>query len=209
MKTRDSDSRISNNRLTQVGNKFRSNKRGMPVAVFKCECGRSGVYRCSHVARGETKSCGCARITHGRSDTPLYWRWVAMNERCHTESSSEYRNYGGRGIKVCERWRNSFGDFLSDMGEPGEGMFLDRINNDGNYEKENCRWVTKSDQERNKRTNRLITANGKTMCVVAWAEILSVHPGTLHSRMNRGLSDHDTINLPFLGRGRWRDIVEK
>jgi hypothetical protein len=132
-----------------------------------------------------------------------------MNERCHTESSSEYRNYGGRGIKVCERWRNSFGDFLSDMGEPGEGMFLDRINNDGNYEKENCRWVTKSDQERNKRTNRLITANGKTMCVVAWAEILSVHPGTLHSRMNRGLSDHDTINLPFLGRGRWRDIVEK
>lgn len=117
------------------------------------------------LASGNTKSCGClrrettslvglAKKTHGMRDTPEYGVWANMKDRCYNPSSEDYKNYGGRGIKVCERWLNSFENFYEDMGEkPWSKLLysLDRINNDGNYEPSNCRWATVKQQVNNRR----------------------------------------------------------
>ncbi len=106
------------------------------------------------------------RFKHGhsryRNQTSLYGRWMAMKDRCRNPNSPEYHNYGGRGISVCERWM-SFENFLADLGNPPDGMSLDRIDNDGNYSPENCRWVDKKSQARNRRTNIFVTINGERM----------------------------------------------
>jgi LexA DNA binding domain-containing protein len=94
--------------------------------------------------------------------------WESMKDRCHTPSNPTYKNYGGRGIKICERWL-VYENFLADMGERPEGTTIDRINNDGNYEPGNCRWATANVQSRNRRTNNWITAWGETKCITDWS----------------------------------------
>jgi hypothetical protein len=128
---------------------------------------------------------------HGQSagpkETPTYTTWVRMRRRCNNPNHSTYQYYGGRGIKVCERW-DSFDSFLKDMGEKPEGMTLDRINNDGNYEPGNCRWSTHKEQVRNTSQNRLFTVNGKTQCLSAWAEEAGINFKTVHTRISRNWS---------------------
>ncbi len=134
----------------------------------KCVCGEWGWFGARHMKAGRTTSCGCVmrevnsrlmseRFTvHGHSSrsqlTPTYRSWHAMRQRCRDPQVRNYRYYGGRGIAVCERWSNSFQNFLADMGERPMGSSIDRINNDGNYEPSNCRWATASEQNRNRRT---------------------------------------------------------
>ena len=98
---------------------------------------------------------GLAAKTHGLSKTSTWWTWIGMRQRCGYSKHIAYKNYGGRGITVCERWQNSFENFLTDMGEKPEGMSLDRIDNDGNYEPANCRWATRQEQNINSRRGRL------------------------------------------------------
>jgi len=100
---------------------------------------------------------------HGR--TPTYRSWQAMRSRCHSLTDPAYARYGGRGIVVCARWSESFEAFLADMGERPAGTTLDRIDNDGPYSPENCRWATRTEQGRNRRTNRLLTFNGATKTI--------------------------------------------
>lgn len=124
--------------------------------LYKCKCGKVKTIRVDHVNSGRTKSCGCACRIHGHaikgSHTSEYNSWQSMIQRCTNKNSVSYHNYGERGIGICQQWQNSFEQFLLDMGKrPSVDHSLDRINNNGNYEKNNCRWATIKMQSINKR----------------------------------------------------------
>jgi len=126
-----------------------------------------------------------------------YQIWVGMISRCYNEKHTSYRDYGGRGITVCERWLDSFTLFLADMGKcPSTQHTLDRRKNNLGYFKKNCRWVTQKVQGRNRRDNVLITANGETLVLTEWAERLGVSGNALRLRKYKGWSDSDVINIP-------------
>jgi hypothetical protein len=156
------------------GAEFKRNKREL-IRSLK----RSGKLICKN----------CRSVTHNRSETPEYKSWASMKSRCNNQNSTHYARYGGRGIQHDPRWAD-FEEFLKDMGEmPNQNMELDRINNDGNYCKENCRWATRKEQTRNrggKRATRLYTFNEKTMCIADWAKEIGINPQSLQKRLNKG-----------------------
>jgi hypothetical protein len=115
-----------------------------------------------------------------------YQAWNSMRHRCNNQGNPFYQRYGGRGIKVCEEW-NSFENFLADMGEKPVGLSLDRIDNDGDYCKENCRWATPKEQARNRSTAVQVTYAGKTQCISAWAEELGMSFSVLSKRLRRNI----------------------
>jgi hypothetical protein len=127
--------------------------------------------------------------------TRVYVAWSSMHSRCRYPTATGYRNYGGRGIGVCDRWQ-SFLTFLADMGEPPVGMSLDRIDGDDDYSPENCRWATKKEQNRNQRDLRYYTHDGETMCMSAWAERFGLSWGLLRGRLARGWTIERAIASP-------------
>lgn len=118
--------------------------------------------------------------------------WRGMIDRCNNPQHKNYHRYGGRGIKVCERWL-TFKNFLEDMGERPEGMTLDRINNDGDYEPSNCRWATPKEQAQNTSTNVNITINGETHCLTEWSRISGINCKTLRRRLQNGWDHNDLL----------------
>ena len=119
---------------------------------------------------------------HGKSKTPSYGIWRAMHDRCKNPKSHAWDLYGGRGITVCEEW-GSFENFYADMGDVPAGMSLDRKNNDKGYSPDNCRWASREEQGRNRRTNHHLTYQGKTQCIADWADELGMSPSTILSRV--------------------------
>jgi len=157
--------------------------------------------------RSETKinalciPCGNAlrRTTHGMKGTPIYSTWKAMNQRCRDANSSSYKYYGERGIKICKRWEK-FENFYADMGERYEGMTLDRIDTNGDYCPENCRWATRKQQMRNMRRNRIIRYKDKDYCLSELAEEFEVSISTLWCRLEKGFSIEDALTTPVKHR---------
>lgn len=123
--------------------------------------------------------------THGMSKTRIYGIWAAMRRRCEDAQSPAFKDYGARGIYVCDEWQ-TFEKFFADMGEPPHRFTIERRDNDGPYCKKNCDWVSYTEQGRNKRNNVLITARGQTLPISAWAEITGIKAGTLYYRVELG-----------------------
>lgn len=122
--------------------------------------------------------------------------WISLRDRCGNPNNKEFRNYGGRGIKVCERWLNSFENFLTDMGKRPPGMSIERDDVNGDYEPNNCRWATAGEQARNKRNNRIFCYDGLTMTMTDWAAHLGVSLQTLNSRRRAGWSVERILAVP-------------
>lgn len=159
-----------------------------------CDCGNNAMVAGTKLRSGHTVSCGCAQrdatrlsnTTHGMRRMPEYNAWRSMKSRCYKKTNSAYHNYGGRGIEVCERWRESFENFISDMGRrPSAFHSIDRINNNGNYEPGNCHWSTGVAQGNNKRNNRRLEVDGRNMTIAEWARERSIPYITLIQRVSR------------------------
>lgn len=175
-----------------------------------CECGEKAVIRGMDMRHGKTTSCGCvklARITalkysHGLSHSPENQVWTQMIQRCTNPKNKSFKNYGGRGIKVCDRWLNSFANFYADMGpRPSDEHSIDRTNNDGNYEPGNCQWVKRKAQSRNTRGNRLLTFDGETKCLVEWAEDCGIDAGVVRARIGMGWTVAKALIVPVASGG--------
>jgi hypothetical protein len=135
--------------------------------------------------------------THRMTKSGEYKSWQGMKTRCMSPTDPGYPNYGGRGISVCEEWRDSFEQFLSDMGpKPTPQHTLDRINNAGNYEPGNCRWASPRTQGRNRRSNHLLTHNGQTKPLVEWAEAAGITQRSLWMRLLKGWPVERAVTMP-------------
>lgn len=135
--------------------------------------------------------------THGMGKTLLYGTWQNIKRRCNKKNCQEFPRYGGRGIKICSRWSDSFINFYEDMGErPSPAHSLDRIDNDGDYEPSNCRWATSVEQQRNRSNNRVINFRGMTEVMSRWAEITGIHKATLSSRIDHGWTVEKALTTP-------------
>ena len=154
----------------------------------RCACGTSKVSRGDGLRLGTTTSCGCRprRCKHGMTHTITYKTWKSMKQRCYNSKCKEFRYYGGRGIAICVRWLNSFENFLSDMGERPEGLSIERMNNNGNYEPSNCKWATPKEQMNNTRRNVILTLDGISLSISQWARKLSINKVTLRGRILSG-----------------------
>lgn len=179
------------NRLTAI--KFHhKDRRGKSYWVFRCSCGNEVVARKSSVTFGEIKSCGCSKktshVTHGLSKSDLYSVFHAMKQRCFNKNCREYHNYGARGITICTAWLNDSESFFTWALNNGykKGLTIDRIDNNGNYCPENCRWSTLDVQQRNKRSTRLLKYRGETRCEADWADLYKINRNTFRCRLKRG-----------------------
>jgi hypothetical protein len=177
----------------------------------KCDCGRIKTFAAGNLRR-ISRACGSCRkmpsgssapaFVHGRSKSPEFRSWRSMKARCLSESHSEYRHYGGRGITICERWE-SFVAFFDDMGPRPKGTSLDRIDNNGNYEPGNCRWATTTEQSRNRRNSVDLTVDGVTKPLVEFAKDSGINQNTLAGRISRGWDVKEALYTPAKHTRRW------
>jgi hypothetical protein len=164
--------------------------------LCRCKCGASKEVRDQHLRSGAVRSCGCMknRPKHSMIGTPEYNAWVAMKNRCRHPRCKGYPNYGGRGIRFCDRWANDFVAFFADMGpRPSSLHSLERIDSNGHYEPGNCRWATRGEQNRNRRNNVIITAWGRQQVVTDWAREVGIDPKVITKRIEAGWPAEDAL----------------
>lgn len=160
-----------------------------------CDCGKIARVISTSLVHGVIQSCGCYGIEcrdgrntrkHGKSKTKEYSVWKGIKKRCYSKLDRNYKNYGARGISVCDEWINSFDKFFSDMGKcPTSKHSIDRLDVNGNYEPSNCKWSTNKEQCQNKRTNLMITYLGQTKCLSKWCEELNLDQKIVRSRLKK------------------------
>lgn len=172
-----------------------------------CDCGTRRFVRKFQLQHRLTNSCGCYSAerskernkTHGMTLTPTFSSWDAMLDRCNKPGRNDAKSYYDKGITVCKRWqgKNGFINFYKDMGERPDGMTLDRIDVDGNYEPSNCRWATSKQQARNKTTNRQVTLKGETKTLQDWADEIGIRYDTLSWRLKNWNNEEKILNTPL------------
>ena len=190
------------------------NKNGEYLWQCKCDCGNEIIANVGNLKNGHTKSCGCLRVDrckmnftkHGLERTRLYGIWSYMRLRCYDEKSISYHRYGGRGITICDEWKNdvkAFYDWATANGYK-DSLTIDRIDNDGNYCPENCRWATVKEQASNRRSNILVTHNGKTKTMKEWAHEVGIPYKVVWARMQKlGWSAERALTEP-VKKGKWK-----
>lgn len=215
------------NRLT-VLKYLKKDSHSAVIFSFLCDCGNYYTGKLSPVKSGKVKSCGCygieqrkntpRNLRHGHNKkgrtTPTYHSWASAKKRCFNKNDSQYKNYGGRGIMMCQRWRNSFEAFLKDMGEKQKGLSIDRIDNDGHYScgkcsqcrennwPMNCKYTTDQTQARNRRNNRVVKINDKEILLLevinnSQLNIHNLSYTCIHKRLSRGWSIEKSLSTPF------------
>lgn len=184
-----------------------TNKGGNRFAKFKCKCGNEFIAAISKVKIRHTKSCGCIsaetkpNLKHGLANSSEYNTWNKIKGRCFNPKDEGFSDYGGRGITMCDEWKNSFEAFYNYVGKKPEGKYsMDRINNEGNYEPGNVRWATDIEQANNKRNNRIIEYKGEKKTISEWAEIVGINRTVLARRYDLGWTDEQILNIPMRQR---------
>ena len=168
-----------------------------------CSCGNRPTVSSHNLLNGTAKSCGCfkrdvlakVRKTHGMTNSATYVAWTNMKARCYYAKTRGFANYGGRGIKVCDRWLNSFENFLVDMGERPDGLSLDRKDSDRDYSPENCHWIDWSSQMNNQRKTIFMTKGELTLSRSQWARKLGVKSDFIRSRQRSGMTDEEALAI--------------
>lgn len=199
-------------RLTVLKRSAQLGRRGEVYWLCRCSCGVEREVRASSLRSGRAKSCGCyhrERVTlHGMTTTATFKSWESMLQRCLNPHAPDYQNYGGRGIKVCPPWIGSFDAFLADMGLRPEGASLDRIDVNGDYVPSNCRWATRSRQQRNKRTTPMLTWQGVTLSWADWAERTGIPSKVIGWRLSRDWPPQLALTTPIAKRSRKPKLKE-
>lgn len=197
-----------------------TNERRSAVWLCKCDCGNIVEKDAMSLKCKTMKSCGCLkrentsklgkskysdRTTHGKTHTRLYNVWCGMKQRCYNIKSKKYSIYGARGIKVCEEWKNDFMSFYNwamANGYDGTAEYgkctIDRINVNGNYEPNNCRWITYKEQANNRRNNTILNYNGETHNITEWSNILNLNRKTIKHRLKKGWAVEKTLSTPLI-----------
>lgn len=186
--------------------------------LCRCDCGQTCTPNTGGLQTGHARSCGCLQretvsrgkhaLRHGQTETKEYRAWCHMKERCLNPRQKSFANYGGRGITVCDRWLTSFEHFFADVGlAPSPRHTVERLDVNGHYEPHNVEWATQLTQQRNRRSNRILTHNGLSLPVSAWAERTGIHMNTLGKRIrdgwptDRALTEPVQIETPLIYEG--------
>ena len=178
--------------------------------LCECDCGNYTTAMPQPLKDGRTQSCGCynrdqttkLNTTHGetKKNSNEYSAWSGIKTRCYNDNLPQYKDYGGRGITVCDRWLDSYEYFLSDMGrKPSSCHSIERKDNNKGYSPDNCRWATRKEQQNNMRTNRVLALCGVSMTVAEWAVIMGGKAGALYTRLSAGWSIERTLGTPIRG----------
>lgn len=181
----------------------------LPRLLCRCDCGTVRSVARNNLRHGATLSCGClsrettAKVmtvlhrTHGMKYTPEYRVWTSLIHRCRRPQNRAYRNYGGRGIRVCDRWANSFEAFIEDVGcRPSPTHSIDRIDNEGHYEPGNVRWATREEQATNRRTNLYLELNGERKTLSQWSRVCGINRVVIKQRLDSGWTLERALHTP-------------
>lgn len=191
--------------ILTVTERASNGKHGDAMWVCRCDCGNTLTVRAGDLRCGHTKSCKCMKEvwnsekhkSHGLSKTRLHKIWCRMIDRCYNPNHSFYHRYGQRGIRICDEWRDDFQSFYNWSMANGyfDGLTIDRIDNDGNYCPENCRWITMLEQHQNTSDVHLVTVNGRTQNVTQWCNELGLKRSTVYQRLKRGWKPERALEL--------------
>lgn len=186
-----------------VVTEFAGKQGNFAMWLCRCDCGNEHIARGTNLTSGQIKSCGCIAkgnaFKHGESRTRLYRIWYGIIRRTEDSSRKEYKDYGALGIRMCSEWRGSYEAFRDWAMNSGydDTLSIDRIESTGNYEPTNCRWVTKSVQERNKRTTRLLCINGVSRTPAEWSKISGIPAYQIRRRKSNGWDDYKAVYEPL------------
>lgn len=203
-------------RLTVLGRgEDKTTKSGKRIIQWACQCtcGNVTLVTTGHLHGGHTQSCGCLKVeagkktgeanfTHGQVDSRLHHIWMCMKSRCNYSKNKRFQHYGERGVKVCDAWSEKFENFRDWALSNGyrDDLTLDRIDVNGNYCPENCRWADIYTQANNKRNNRRISSGGETHTVAEWSRLTGISSGTIFARLRKGWTDYEAVNTPVMRR---------